>query len=67
MERGNLKMKEKTYPAISDKLIECLERDYPDKLPRSFKDSYELGILIGQQQIIDKLRIEKAYNEEITS
>lgn len=66
MERGK-KMNEKTYPPISDKLIECLEKDYPDKLPRNYKDSFELGILIGQQQIIDKLRIEKAYNEEITS
>ena len=58
-------MKEKTYPTISDELIECLERDYPDKLPRNYKDSFELGILIGEQRIIDKLKTEKFYNEEI--
>ena len=52
------------YPNISDKLIECLTRDYPDVLPRKFKDSFELGILIGQQQIIDKLKVEKSYNEK---
>lgn len=52
------------YPIISDKLIECLERDYPDKLPRAYKDNYELGVLIGQQMVIDKLKIEKKFNEE---
>lgn len=52
------------YPIISDKLIECLERDYPDRLPRAYKDNYELGILIGQQMVIDKLKIEKKFNEE---
>ena len=52
------------YPIISDKLIECLERDFPDKLPRTYKDNYELGILTGQQQVIDKLKCEKKFNEE---
>lgn len=51
------------YPNISDKLIECLERDFPDKLPRKYQDSYELGILVGQQMVIDKLKIEKQFNE----
>lgn len=52
------------YPIISNKLIQCLERDYPDKLPRAYKDNYELGILIGQQMIIDRLKVEKKFNEE---
>lgn len=51
------------YPSISNKLIECLDRDFPDKLPRTYKDNYELGILVGQQQVIDKLKTEKAFNE----
>ena len=54
------------YPEISDKLIDCLERDFPDKLPRKYKDSYELGILTGQQTVIEKLKAEKAYNEKDT-
>ena len=54
----------KEYPLITDILIEVLERDFPDKLPRTYKDNYELGILVGQQQIIDKLKAEKAYQEE---
>lgn len=52
------------YPVISNKLIQCLERDFPDKLPRKYQDSYELGILIGQQMIIDKLKYEKNFNEK---
>ena len=60
-----LKMNNKNnYPNISDRLIECLERDFKDKLPRTYKTEFELGILIGQQQVIDKLKIEKQYNEE---
>ena len=53
----------KEYPQIDDLLMECLERDFPNKLPKEFKDMYELGILIGQQQVIDKLRTEKEYQE----
>ena len=52
------------YPKISNKLIECLERDFPDRLPRKYQDNYELGILIGQQMVIDKLKNEKNYNEK---
>ena len=52
------------YPVISNRLIQCLERDYPDKLPRKYQDSFELGILIGQQMIIDKLKCEKNFNEK---
>ena len=54
----------KEYPLISDLLIEVLDRDFPDKLPREYKDNYELGILIGQQQVIDKLKAEKQYQEK---
>lgn len=51
------------YPVISDKLIECLERDFPDKLPRKYQDDFKLGILIGHQEVIDKLKCEKEFNE----
>lgn len=53
------------YPEISDKLIECLERDFPDKLPRQKISEYELGVLVGRMDVIDKLKIEKDYNEKI--
>ena len=47
------------YLNISDRLIKCLERDFKDILPRTYKTEFELGILIGQQQVIDKLKIER--------
>ena len=31
------------YPKISDKLIECLELNFPDKLPRKYQDSCDLS------------------------
>ena len=52
------------YPKIPNRLIVCLERDFPDKLPRAYQDSFELGVLIGQQMVIDKLKCEKTYNEK---
>ena len=55
---------QKGYPEISDRLIECLKEDFPDRLPRKFKSVYELGILVGQQQVIDKLLSEKMFSEE---
>lgn len=52
------------YPNISDKLICCLKRDYPNILPENQLNDFELGRLIGQQDIIKKLVLEKQYNEE---
>ena len=52
------------YPSISDKLIECLERDFPDKLPTKCITEYELGVLIGEQKVINKLKFEKEYIEK---
>lgn len=54
----------KDYPLITDNLIEVLERDFPDVLPRTYRDKFELGVLVGQQQVIDKLKLEKVYQEE---
>lgn len=52
------------YPNIEDKLIACLIRDYPNTLPENKLDDFELGRLIGQQDIIKRLKSEKKYNEE---
>lgn len=48
--------KELDYPLIPDILIKCLSRDYPDVLPRGEKSPYEMGVLVGQQMVIDKLK-----------
>lgn len=52
------------YPNIEDKLITCLIRDYPNILPENQLNDFELGRLIGQQDIIKRLKSEKKYNEE---
>lgn len=60
-------MKEKDiqkYPNISNKLLECLMRDFPDCASRTYITEFELGVKAGQQQVIDKLKLEKMYNEE---
>jgi hypothetical protein len=57
--------KEYDYPEISDRLIECLDRDFPDKLPRQQLTEFELGMLVGRMNVIDKLKLEKEYNEKL--
>lgn len=52
------------YPEIHSKLIEKLRADYPNKLPKTDKTSFELGYLIGQQSIIDKLDFEMREQNE---
>jgi len=38
-------------------LIQWLDAAYPDKIPTSRVDSYELGILVGQRILIEQLKI----------
>ena len=59
-----MKDKELNYPPVSDILIRCLNRDFPDQIPRKVVNQYELGILVGQQQVIDKLRFLSMEKEE---
>jgi hypothetical protein len=51
------------YPAISDELIKCLKDSFPNELPTGNLDSFELGKLIGHQEVIEKMVAEKDYNE----
>lgn len=56
--------KQLNYPPVSDILIQCLNRDFPDKIPRKEITLYELGFLAGQQSIIDKLKFEAKEDEK---
>ena len=38
-------------------ILDFLETLYPDKLPRQYVSDYELGILLGQRQLIEQLKI----------
>ena len=46
-----------------------LEEMYPNKLPYTNIDTFDLGVLVGQQQLIEqlkiKLNIEKPIEEQI--
>ncbi len=47
------------YPFISDELIRELKKDFPNKLPKAEITPFELGKLIGHQEVIEKLIIEQ--------
>ena len=50
-------------------ILKFLNDSFPDKLPLDYINDYELGILIGQQQLINilknKLKISDNKEEEI--
>ena len=53
----------------NSQIVEWLEEMYPNKLPYSYVNEFELGILVGQRQLIEqlkiKLKITKPIEEEI--
>jgi hypothetical protein len=53
-----------TYPYISDELINSLGNDFQNRLPDHNIDSFELGKLIGQQSVIEKLKIVQRLQQE---
>ena len=50
-------------------ILKFLNDSFPDKLPLDYINDYELGILVGQQQLINilknKLKISDNKEEEI--
>lgn len=51
------------YPDVSDLLIKKLQDDFPNKLPKHEITPYELGRLVGQQEVIEKLIVEQQITE----
>ena len=45
----------KNYPYISDKTVKYFKEAFPDKLPTKQVSEFELGKLIGKQEIIRHL------------
>lgn len=43
-------------PPIHEGLLKFLEQTYPDTLPRTQLTGFELGILIGQRDVVEHLR-----------
>lgn len=60
---NSLTINQVNYPAISNELIECLKNSFPNQLPTEYISDFELGVLIGEQKVIDKMIAEKDYNE----
>lgn len=52
------------YPEIDELLINRLKKDFPNKLPEKEISAYDLGFLIGQQSIINKLEFEMKEQED---
>ena len=46
-------------------ILDFLEELYPDVLPVRKVDDYELGILVGQRQLIEQLKVKLKVTEKI--
>ena len=46
------------FPAIPPQLIEALDQIFPDKLSRNPESFFSGGRLVGQQDVIDRLKLE---------
>lgn len=44
------------FPEVPHGLIKQLEQQFPDKSPRSDPGAFGLGVLAGQQRVIDLIR-----------
>jgi glutathione S-transferase len=49
----------------SNYILEWLEEMYPDRLPLKQVNDFELGVLIGQRQLIEQLKIKLKINKPI--
>lgn len=52
-----------SYPDVSDLLIKKLKDDFPNQLPKTEVTPFELGRLVGQQEVIEKLIVEQQITE----
>lgn len=43
-------------PPVSDALLDWLDEVYPDRLPGEEVSPFDLGVLVGRQQVIKRLR-----------
>lgn len=49
-------MKSAKFPPIPKGLVDLLSEQFPDQCPRSDPGAFGLGVLSGQQQVIDLIR-----------
>ena len=46
-------------------ILAWLEEMFPDRLPFNRVDDYELGVLVGQRQLIEQLKVKLKVTEKI--
>lgn len=46
------------YASLEQVIIDALMEDFPNKLPEKEISNFELGRLLGQQDVINKLKAE---------
>lgn len=51
-------------PAISKELLEYLQRSFPNKLPDNPVSPEQLGVLVGQQKVINHLQAQLKLQEK---
>ena len=45
-------------------IMDYLSEAFPNRLPMGEVTSYELGVLVGQQELIEKLKLKLEYTEK---
>lgn len=48
----------------NNEIVQFLDKKFPDQLPIKEISSYELGVLVGQQQVIKDLKAKLKYELE---
>lgn len=51
-------MEDEQFPAVDEGLVQALIERFPDRCPRGPVENFELGKLVGQQEVIAFLRSE---------
>ena len=51
-------MDDEQFPAVDEGLVQALIERFPDRCPRGPVESFALGKLVGQQDVIEFLRSE---------
>jgi len=60
---SNIEDNTEGYSHIPEALLIQLQKDYPNQLPEEDIKSFDLGVLVGMQKIIQRLISENEHNK----
>jgi len=46
-------------------ILQWLEQKFPDRLPNAYVTDFELGVLVGNRQVVEDLKIKLKIEEEV--